>query len=170
MQEGDKNALRGNIEQRNAIISVKNAIDNDKPMMFAAAYLRAKKIVPRTTQTQPQNNPNFPYWIAFDKHTEMGKFVISEACKKININPYVGMSLSFYLEGSLCNQMTISPYWQLAREWKMNQLKMTFTEANIIWNQLKPIIIELTKDKAKDLQERIEKGTVPDHGDQLILI
>lgn len=54
--------------------------------------------------------------------------------------PHKGMQLAFYLEGAVCNDMTTSPYWQMQ--------KMGYTY----------------------IQERIEKGTVPNHGDQLILI
>ena len=47
----------------------------------------------------------------------------------------------------------------------------TYSQANIIWDQLKPVIIELTKKKAEELKDRIEKGgVVGDKGDQLDLI
>ena len=168
--EGDWKALRGNLEQRKAIASLKKTSTVDKAMIYAAEYFIEQKIVPRTAQTQPQNNPNFPYWIAFDKHTEIGRIIISDACNRINIDTYLGLILAFYLEGSLCNQMTISPYWQLAREYQINKLKITFTQAQIIWEKLKAIIIELTKEKADELKERIEKPKISHNGNQLVLI
>jgi len=204
LHEGNWKALRGTKEQRDAITSVKNAIDNpdafwkwardngvghigrinaakatvtkanfetDKAMMYAAAYFAAKDEVPLTTNAQPLNSPNFPYWIAFDKHTDYGREVISEAAQKIDIYPSRARQLAFYLEGAVCNEITNSPYWQLAKDWQMEKMGYTYSQANIIWEQLKPVIIELTKKKVEELKDRIEKGSSgADKGDQLELI
>ncbi len=71
-----------------ARVSLTKAIfDTDKAMMYAAAYFAAKDEVPLTANAQPLNSPNFPYWIAFDKHTDYGREVISEAAQKIDIYP-----------------------------------------------------------------------------------
>jgi len=60
---------------------------------------------------------------------------------------------------------------QLAKDWQMEKMGYTYSQANIIWDQLKPVIIELTKKKAVELKDRIEKGgVVGDKGDQLDLI
>ena len=204
LHEGSWKALRGTKEQRDAITSVKNAIDNpnefwkwalengirhvarigaarrsltkasfvtDQAMMFAAAYFAAKDEVPLTTQAQPLNNPDFPYWVAFDKHTDYGREVISEAAQKIGIYSSRARQLVFYLEGAVCNDITTSPYWQLAKNWQMEKMGYTYSQANIIWEQLKPVIIELTKKKAEELKDRIEKGSSgAEKGDQLELI
>ena len=54
----------------------------------------------------------------------------------------------------------------------MEKMGYAYSQANIIWDQLKPVIIELTKKKADELKDRIEKGGVGvDKGDdQLQLI
>ncbi len=123
------------------------------------------------TQAQPQNNPDFPYWIAFDKHTDIGREIITEAALNINVYPSRAMQLAFYFEGALCNEMTESPFWQLAKDWQMERMGFTYSQANIIWDQLKPVIIELTKKKAEQLKDRIEKGVVGvDNGYQLELV
>lgn len=204
LHEGDWKALRGIKEQRDAITSVKNAIDNphefwewarengkghigrigaaqsaitkanfetDKVMMIAAAYFSAKDLVPLVTDAQPQNSPKSPYWIAFDKHTDIGRETIMEAAQQIDVLPHHAMQLSFYLEGSVCNDIATSPYWQLAKDWQMERMGYTYSQANIIWDQLKPLIIELTKKKAEELKDRIEIGfSGADKGDQLVLI
>ena len=204
LHEGDWKAMCGTKEQRDAIKSVKNAIDNpdafwkwaiengagnigrieaarvavkkanfdtDKAMMIAAAYFSAKDLVPLVTQAQPQNSPTFPYWIAFDKHTDIGREKIIEAAQEIDISPHHAMQLSFYLEGAICNAITSSHFWQLAKDWQTERMGYTYSQANIIWEQLKPVIIELTKKKVEELKERIEKGgSSVDKGDQLKLI
>jgi len=204
LHEGNWKAFRGTKEQRDAINSVKNAIDNpnefwkwardngaghigrinaakaavtkanfdtDKLMMVAAAYFSAKDLLPLTAQAQPLNSPHFPYWIAFDKHTDYGREVISEAAQKIDIYPSRARQLAFYLEGAVCNEITNSPYWQLAKDWQMEKMGYTYSQAKIIWEQLKPVIIELTKKQADELKDRIENGSVDiGKGDQLELI
>ena len=117
---------------------------------------RGQGLWTRLASIQPQNNPDFPYWIAFDKHTDAGREIIIEAAQQINISPHHAMQLSFYLEGAVCNAITNSPFWQLAKDWQMERIGVTYSQANIMWERLKPIIIELTKDKAIELKERIE--------------
>jgi hypothetical protein len=160
----------GRINAAKAAVTKAN-FEADRAMMFAAAYFAAKDEVPLTANAKPQQSPEFPYWVAFDKHTDYGREVISEAAQKIDIYPSRARQLAFYLEGAICNDITISPYWQLAKDWRMEKMGYTYSQANIIWEQLKPVIIELTKKKAGELKDRIEKGSVDvGKGDQLKLI
>jgi hypothetical protein len=139
--------------------------------MIATAYFAAKDEVPLVADAQPQQSPDFPYWVAFDKHTDYGREVISEAAQKIDIYPSRAKQLAFYLEGAICNDITTSPYWQLAKDWQMEKMGYTYSEAHVIWNELRPVIIELTKMKADELKDRIEKGSSgAEKGDQLELI
>lgn len=133
----------------------------DKAQMFAAAYLCGKELVPETKFTQPDNDPNFPYWIAFDKHTELGRMLIEKAAKKIGCNYYEAARLAFYFEGSVTKQLTDSPYWEHI---------LTFgNDASKTWNELKPILIDISKDHAKALEERINKPIPKKEDPQLSL-
>jgi len=153
------------------VLAPKVNFEADQAMFYAAAYFAAKDEVPLTANAQPLNNPNFPYWVAFDKHTDYGREVISEAAQKIDIYPSRARQLAFYFEGAICNDITTSPYWQLAKDWQMEKMGYTYSQANFIWDQLKPVIIELTKKKADELKDRIEKGGGgAEKGDQLELI
>jgi len=155
----------GRIEAVKTAISKAN-FDTDKAMMCAAAYFAAKDTVPLTTQAQPLNSPDFPYWIAFDKHTDYGREVITEAAQEIDIYPSRARQLAFYLEGAKCNQMTASLYWYLAKGWQLHHMNYTPTQAEIAWSQLKPVIMELSKKKAGELKGKIDKGSVGvDKGD-----
>ncbi len=66
--------------------SRKSVFPDDKAMMFAAAYLAVKYPVPETQVIEPNNDPNFPYWIAIDKHTGRGREIYIEACKEIELD------------------------------------------------------------------------------------
>jgi hypothetical protein len=153
------------------VLAPKVNFEADKAMFYAAAYFAAKDEVPLTANAQPQQSPDFPYWIAFDKHTDYGREVISEAAQKIDIYPSRARQLAFYLEGAICNDITTSLYWQLAKDWQMEKMGYTYSQANIIWEQLKPVIIELTKKQAEELKDRIEKSSSgAEEGLQLSLI
>jgi hypothetical protein len=119
--------------------------EGDKAMMFAAAYLALKYPIPETKFTNPNNDIDFPYWIALDKHTSLGRTIYSQACQSINIWPTRGLKIGFYLEGAVVNQMTNSPFWDLVKEWKMNRIGYSIPEAEEIWNKLKPILIGMSK-------------------------
>ena len=119
--------------------------EGEKTMMLAAAYLALRYPIPETKFATPDNDPDFPYWIALDKHTSLGKTIYSQACQSINIYPTRGLKIGFYLEGAVVNQMTNSPFWDLVKEWKMNRIGYSIPEAEEIWNKLKPILIEMSK-------------------------
>jgi len=119
--------------------------EGEKTMMLAAAYLALRYPIPETKFATPDNDPDFPYWIALDKHTSLGKTIYSQACQSINIYPTRGLKIGFYLEGAVINQMTNSPFWDLVKEWKMNRIGYSIPEAEEIWNKLKPILIEMSK-------------------------
>jgi hypothetical protein len=55
--------------------SKRSVSPEDKAMMFAAAYLAVKCPLPEIQVIEPNNDPNFPYWIAIDKHTGRGREV-----------------------------------------------------------------------------------------------
>jgi hypothetical protein len=71
----------GRINAAKAAVTKAN-FEADKAMFYAAAYFAAKDEVPLVADAQPLNSPNFPYWVAFDKHTDYGREVISEAAQK----------------------------------------------------------------------------------------
>lgn len=112
------------------------AYDNDKVMMLAAAYLTVRYPIPKTQFTNPNNDSNFPYWIAVDKHTSIGKQIYSMACKNINLDYDHGKKLGFYLEGGNVNQITDSPFWDHIRDWQLEEMGYTLTEAQKDWDKL----------------------------------
>lgn len=130
---------------------------DDKVMMLAATYLSLKYPIPDTEELEPDNGPDFPYWTAIDKHTSIGKELYGEACKKINLMPYSGLQIAFYLEGSVCNQIANSPFWDLVQEWQLKHRGYTLAEAEKIWEQLKQQFISMRRVEVevKDMKNKI---------------
>jgi hypothetical protein len=145
----------------------KKTISDDSSMMYAAAYLAVKYLIPETQSMEPDNDPNFPYWIAVDKHTSIGREAYIEACNSINLSPVRGMHLGFYLEGGVCNKVIESPFWDHMVNWYLNHIHFTMNEAKEKWEELKPILIDLTKDSVNEMLDRINNLRI--ESDQLEL-
>jgi len=121
---------------------------HDKALMYAAACLALEEEIPSVSLADPIP---LPYWIAFDKHTEMGRSIITEASNNIGVDAYAGMQMAFLFEGSLCNQISDSPYWDLYVNWKINKLGVAVNN----WDELKAEIIRLSEDRAQSLYNKI---------------
>lgn len=119
------------------------AFINDKVMMLAAAYLALKYPIPETKFTAPNNDPNFPNWIALDKHTAIGRNILIDACQDINLDYNVGKRLFFYLEGGNVNQITNSPFWHLLVDWQIKKMGYTMSEAKKVLNQLEEKLLSM---------------------------
>ena len=145
---------RGRIEQARRDVNRKT-IPDDSSMMYAAAYLAAKYPIPETQSMDPDNDPDFPYWIAIDKHTSVGREAYVEACRQIDLPSYRAEHLGFYLEGGVCNKVENSPFWDHMVNWYLNHIHFTMDEAKENWEKLKPILIELTKDSVDVMLDRI---------------
>ncbi len=124
----------------------------DQAMMIAAAYLALTEPVPEIQYTQPNNNPDFPFWVAFDKHTQLGKEVLNETSNQLGINTGKAKKITFYLEGAVCNQLAESPYWDMVIKWQ----GMDRQYAADTWEKMRPILIEKTKYDVKELKARLE--------------
>ncbi|MBE0538233.1 MAG: hypothetical protein IH620_00860 [Ignavibacterium sp.] len=146
----------------------KASFPEDKAMLLSAAYLSVKYPTPEIQMTEPSNDKYFPYWIAIDKHTSAGKEKYFEACREIKLDSFTGMQLGFYMEGSLCNQMLDSPYWEQMKLWQLKNMGFTLEQAVDKWGELKPLIIKKTKNVVENMIQRIEDNQVKDP-DQFVL-
>jgi hypothetical protein len=145
----------------------KKTIPDDSSMMYAAAYLAVKYPIPETQSMEPDNDEDFPYWIAVDKHTSVGREIYIEACNSINIMPMRGMHLGFYLEGGVCNKVVNSPFWDHMVNWYLNHIGYAMEEAKDQWEKLKPVLIELTKETVSEMLDKINNFRI--ESDQLEL-
>ena len=134
----------------------------EKATFLAAAYLAVNFPVSGIQMIEPNNDPNFPYWIAIDKHTGRGREIYIEACREINLDSFAGMQFGFYMEGSRCNQMQLSPFWEQMKTWQFKILGFTLEQATEKWEKIKPIIIEKTKSTVDSMIQRIDDNQVKD--------
>lgn len=154
----------GRIESAKKAVT-KCKFETDKAMIYAAAYFAIKDEVPKTVPAQPQNDPNFPYWVAIDKHTTIGREAFIDTCQQVDLHPVAAQTIAFYLEGSRCNQIANSPYWDLAKKWAFDRMKdLTSQMIYTKWEELKPILIEFTRGSADEVKNIIEKP-IFDSGD-----
>lgn len=130
----------------------------DRAFAQAAAYLAITSEIPETIYIQPKTDSNFPLWIAIDKHTQQGKAAIREAAKQNNFNANKALWLAFYFESAKCNEIQFSPWWEREIKWRMKKLELEYEEAKQIWEQLKPVVIELLKDETEKLKEKLFKA------------
>jgi hypothetical protein len=128
----------------------KASFDYDKALMYAAACLSVEEEIPETI-VSVSCEEDFPYWIALDKHTEKGRSLITDASKKIGLDPYTGMQLAFIMEGALCNEMVDAPYWNHYVNWRIKKMGPAVAR----WDELKEVIINHSKKNVDSLLERI---------------
>lgn len=170
--EWTKNNKVGYSKNKTRIEAAKSAIKkckfkHDETMMYATAYFAVKDEVPQLQKTDANNDEYFPYWVVIDKHTSIGKEVLFEADDKYSVR---AGRLAFYFEGSLCNQVTSSPFWDLAKKWEIERMGYTFSQAHSRWSNLRPKIIELAEMDAKELKKRVNAVIEKDSGDQMRLL
>lgn len=157
------------------ILAAKDAVkkasfDGDKAVMYASVHLMLNEDIPKVIPAQQTPPAEFPYWVAFDKHTDIGKVVLAKAAEAVGLAIYRGYRLAFYLEGSTCNQISDSPYWDELARWEIERMGgMKVTQALDYWGKMKPIIIEETKPDVEKLIERISNPPKTPESDQLSL-
>jgi len=132
----------------------KATIEDDKDMIYAAAYFTLDGNVPVVKTIGPATT-QFPYWIGIDRHTEVGKKILAKAAEAAGVAYYNGLRLSFYLEGAVCNQISDSPYWNILSKWQIERMGMTEEQALEYWEKMKPIILGETKNEVDKLLVRI---------------
>lgn len=120
----------------------------DKALMYASVCLTIDGIVP---QIKNALSIELPYWVAFDKHTEIGRQIISEASRNVGLDPYIGMQLMFLMEGSKCNWVDSSPYWEYFVNWKLGKLGAKIDKCEKLVKE----VIEISASRTIDLYDRI---------------
>lgn len=127
----------------------------NRTIMYAAAYLSVTYPIPPVVEIKPNNNTNFQYWTAIDKHTVEGTEIISRACNQIGLDPKRGQFLTFYFAGALCNKVQPMSFFQLMKEYKIGLMGFTCTQAKAKWLELRPLLIEMTKLEVELMLKRI---------------
>jgi hypothetical protein len=133
----------------------KITMPGDEAMMIAAAYLAAKYPIPETKSTDPNHDPDFPNWIAIDKHTSVGRDAYYDASNQVGILQCRAENLGFLFEGSACNENLPAPFWDMYTAWYLKHIGFTLNQAREKWEELKPIMIQLTKGAVDEMLDRL---------------
>ncbi len=145
----------------------KNLMQKDKSIMFAAAYFSVTNPIPDVEIIEPNNDPNFEYWVAIDKHTTEGEEIIGRASEKIKLPIHDGYLLAFFFAGALCNKNQQAPFFELFKQYRFGLMGFTSEQAKDKWEELKPLIIQMSKAEVDLMLNRI--NNVKDESDQLEL-
>lgn len=153
-----------NFKQRAVIIQAESAFkkanyDWDKATVIAGAYLAYTSDVPEVKYSSKEPPASFPFWVAVDKHTPEGKNVLQASAEQIHLEVYKAKQLSFYFEGAQCIEIQESPWWEENVALQIKRLGFnSITDAEAIWNQLKPIVMQKLKGEAEILQKKIQRA------------
>lgn len=132
----------------------------DKAMVYAAVYLTIKFPIPEIKTTPADNDPDFPYWIAIDKHTSVGKDIYIEICEKLSLDTFITLKLGFYLAGSKCNEVNDSPFWELIKKWQLESTGFLLNEVNEKWEEISREIKDSSRIKV-EVESTIKKINTP---------
>ena len=151
-------------------LSKSASFETDKAMFFVAGLLAVNFGIPKITipnKISPQEE--FPYWIAIDKHTELGRVLIREfAMNHKDYTSFEGMEFylkkyQFYFEGSKVNHLADERLWKLNVLSDLVRMKRTESDAEEEWEKYKPELIKYLEkytDEIKD--ESNNKSAEPD--------
>lgn len=127
----------------------------DKACVLAGAYLAAVDGVPQCREAN-EATPNFPYWVALDKHTPQGKEVLRQLARERSISYRHLIWTSFYFESAKVNAIVDSPWWLAERTWRLKRAGLTADSARYLWEQLRADVAERLSSEGQQLRRDIE--------------
>ena len=121
----------------------------DKAVLQAAAYLAVTAQQPACKELGPSDKA-FPYWVAFDRHTQEGKLVLRDVARDLHI-PLPQLEWTcFYFEGAQTNGEIYSKWWDRHCRWRFKKVGLPAEEAHLLWDPAKVQVIEsLTRDSRR---------------------
>lgn len=125
----------------------------DKAFIISGAYLAIVEGLPEVKISNLIID--CPYWLGIDKHTEIGRNYLKVLSNKNNINIDIVYTLSFYLEGAICNEIEPSYWWTKEIELILNNINMSFKDAQILWNKLKIDFVNSLQGQLKSIDENL---------------
>lgn len=143
----------------------------DKAMVYAAVYLILNSTIPGIKTTTGNNDPDFPYWIAVDKHTSVGRDIYSDICEELGLDVFKSLKLGFYLEGGNCNVIEDSPFWELNKKWQLDSTGFTKDVAEEKWKVISEKIQDhaRVKTEVESTKKKINKSESDSDPDELSL-
>lgn len=127
----------------------------DKACVLAGAFFAATQGVP-SLAAAPQLEGDFPYWVALDKHTEIGRDAMFKLSSKIRVDYKQIASCSFYFEGALTNGCSSPSVWlDDDAAWSLSKAGLSMDDAGSLWQRIRPSLIEAVASQAEELRQRM---------------
>ena len=130
----------------------------DKAFALASAYLFVTDTVSASEPDFPANTKNFPYWIAIDKHTSVGKRAISTCAEKLKINKTTLAWIQFYLESAKCENLQTSHWWEREKSWRLANEGIDEKKAQSIWLSASNLLHNLLEPTETEIKTELEKS------------
>jgi hypothetical protein len=127
----------------------------DKAFAYAAGLLAVDDVVPKLNEIAIETDEPFPFWIAIDKHTQLGKETIKRVAKEMSIDANTALWLSFYFESAVCSELSYSPWWEREKAWRMSKLGIDLEHALMTWVTMRPMVEDYLAIEAEELRQRV---------------
>lgn len=126
----------------------------DRAFMQAAAYLATSCVVGPVNDSNTSQMP-LPCWVAIDKHTSTGRDALRTTASSLRVPVRQLTWASFYCESARVNDSAPSPWWQRETQWRLGQVGLSLTEAEILWGKARPLMKDALREKATLLEEHL---------------
>jgi hypothetical protein len=126
----------------------------DRAVIQTAAYLSFTTETPSLKELEPSEQV-FPFWIAFDKHTAVGKLVLRDVARDLHIPLPQLEWTSFYFEGAKTNAEMPSKWWDRNCQWHFQKIGLPVEEAHLLWEPAKPQVLAALADESRRLHNEL---------------
>jgi hypothetical protein len=127
----------------------------DKACILSGAFLATKASV-STEESSGDATKEFPYWVALDKHTPVGKKVLREVSGELSSSYRKLIWASFYFESALANQLLPSLWWEAEKTWRLRRAGLSVEAAEELWSRAGPIVRRRLEGESMRLKHLIE--------------
>jgi hypothetical protein len=128
----------------------------DKATILGAAYLASTGAVPTPAPAPPSEH--FPYWVALDKHTPIGKEELRRLSLSLKIAYRQLIWAGFYCESAIVNSLESSPWFEVERSWRLRKAGLDHQSAAELWRTVWPSLSARLSNEAEQLRTRVERG------------
>jgi hypothetical protein len=128
----------------------------DKTCILAGALLAIVQGVPRLARAIDPPQTEFPFWVALDKHTPRGKEALRNVADRLGQTYRRLIWASFYVESTVTNSMSDSPWWEREKRWRLQKAGLTIESAIELWEDAWPLIRDELAPDAAELRSELE--------------
>lgn len=130
----------------------------DKAFLIAAAYLYVCGDFEELIAHNSPGKNSFPYWVAMDKHTAVGKCELETCASILKINKNTLGWIQFYLESSKCTCLKDSIWWTREKSWRFKSIGITEKRAETIWQDASYLLRNNLLKKSLEIENTLNES------------